>query len=191
MKEKESGDKPRQNLTTQDQKDQNGFDLPHEELVAAFKGFLQQVYKAYGRGETFKKHFPPENIIRSELYIQSRTSDKERLHFFYPLLHAWDALAFEHYDLADASQAADSLNCYSYAPYGGGIRSTVTLNNPIQVKMIDALTEVVGIPHQKGQTEITIPERLRGENYWQWRASAEYQQECDRRLKRAKVRQER
>ena len=39
--------------------------------------------------------------------------------------------------------------------------------------MVDALTEVVGVPHERGQTEVIIPEELR--NYSKWVMSQEYQ----------------
>ena len=39
--------------------------------------------------------------------------------------------------------------------------------------MIDALSEVAGIRHQKGQREIAIPDKLR-DGYSQWQNSAEY-----------------
>jgi hypothetical protein len=33
--------------------------------------------------------------------------------------------------------------------------------DPQQVKILDALADAAGIPHQRGQTEITIPEHSR------------------------------
>jgi hypothetical protein len=48
--------------------------------------------------------------------------------------------------------------------------SRIKLSEP-QVKMVDALTEATGIPRQRGQAEIEIPEKLR--NYSQWFNSEE------------------
>jgi hypothetical protein len=39
---------------------------------------------------------------------------------------------------------------------------TVKLTHPLQVRLLDALTEAVGIPHQRGQTVIEIPKNLKG-----------------------------
>jgi hypothetical protein len=33
----------------------------------------------------------------------------------------------------------------------------------LQVRLLDALTEAVGIPHQRGQTVIEIPKNLKGD----------------------------
>jgi hypothetical protein len=126
---------------------------------------------------------PPENLIRTDLYLKSRVRDKERTHFFYPLLRAWDAIAFDRYDISDAQSAADDLN---RASYDGSY--SIKLADP-QVAIIDALADAVGIQRQKGQTQIPIPERLRGQRYWQWRTSPEYAQECDQRIARARMRQ--
>jgi hypothetical protein len=38
--------------------------------------------------------------------------------------------------------------------------------------MMDAMTEAVGIPHEKGQAEFEIPEKLRHWN--KWTSSQEY-----------------
>jgi hypothetical protein len=54
-----------------------------------------------------------------------------------------------------------------------GEKPTIKLN-PVQVQIIDALTEAVGIPHKKGQAEIEIPEKLRSET--KWLLSEEYQE---------------
>jgi hypothetical protein len=40
--------------------------------------------------------------------------------------------------------------------------SIIKLSDP-QVRLLDALTEAVGIPHQRGQTVIEIPKNLKGD----------------------------
>jgi hypothetical protein len=50
---------------------------------------------------------------------------------------------------------------------------TIKLSDP-QIHIIDALTEAVGIPYQKGQAEIEIPEKLR--NYNKLVMSKDYQE---------------
>jgi hypothetical protein len=43
----------------------------------------------------------------------------------------------------------------------------------MQVRVLDALVEAANVPHQRGQTEIEIPEKLR--NYNRYLMSPEYQ----------------
>jgi hypothetical protein len=50
----------------------------------------------------------------------------------------------------------------------------IKLSHPIQIRIIGALTQAVGIPHQKGQAEIEIPEKLK--HYLKWILSKEYQE---------------
>jgi len=50
------------------------------------------------------------------------------------------------------------------AYYGETKEPAIKLTNPKQVLLLDAMAEAAGIPHQRGQTEITIPEKLRNYN---------------------------
>ena len=50
----------------------------------------------------------------------------------------------------------------------------IKLTNPKQVQLLDAMAEAAGIRHERGQTEITIPEKLR--NYNQYLMSYEYEE---------------
>jgi hypothetical protein len=59
------------------------------------------------------------------------------------------------------------------AYYSATHEPTIKLSDPRQVRMLDALTEAAGVPHQRGQTEVQIPEKLR--NYTKYQMSAEYQ----------------
>ena len=43
---------------------------------------------------------------------------------------------------------------------------SIKLTDPVQVRMMDAMTEAAGIPYEKGQTEIEIPKKLRHWNTW-------------------------
>lgn len=175
-----------QTTSVDSQKQQGWYSRPHEDLVRAFRGFINEREQMRG---IYKKYFPPENVIRTELDAQAKGSQGKRLKFFAELRVAWDALAIDRYDPYDADQAASYLNTYSYKPYSREIRTSITLPDPLQVKIIDALTDAVGIPHRRGQAEIPIPEKFRGNNYWQWLASPQYKQEYHKRLARMKQRQ--
>ena len=60
------------------------------------------------------------------------------------------------------------------AYYGDTKEPTIRLTNPKQVQLLDAMAEAAGVPHQRGQTEIAIPDKLR--NYNQYLMSSEYQE---------------
>jgi hypothetical protein len=49
----------------------------------------------------------------------------------------------------------------------------IKLTHPTEVRVLDAPTEAAGVPHQRGQTEIEIPEKLR--NYNRYLMLPEYQ----------------
>src|SRR4051794_28744485 len=112
-------------------------------------------------------------IVRMKLRAEEGVEDNPRADLFSPIRLAWDTIAYDRYEAgSDAERGAGvSLNFYSMDRDGG---STIKLSDPLQVKVIDALTEAVGIPHEKGQTEFEIPEQLRGQNYPEWCFSSEY-----------------
>lgn len=83
---------------------------------------------------------------------------REKQLFFKPILYAWNAIAFDRYE--PDSNAFRSA-CHILTGNYGRIASPITLSDPLQVKIIDALTDIAGIPHRKGQAEIEIPEKLR------------------------------
>ncbi len=136
-------------------------DIPHEQLVKAFQELYVQTQQTEG-------YLPPEVIIRSKLWMKQ--SNEIRRDFFSPLLLAWDALAYDRYEpgLIQEASAGETLNYHYQASH----EPTIKLSDP-QIRIIDALAEAVGIPHQKGQTEIEIPEKLR--HYEKWVLSEDYQ----------------
>ena len=71
--------------------------------------------------------------------------------------------------------AGSTLSAYysHYRAEGSPHPEVIKLEDPIQVRRIDALTEAAGVPHERGQTEVIIPEKLR--NYSKWVMSQEYQ----------------
>ena len=84
---------------------------------------------------------------------------------------AWDALSYDRYEPGSREEglAGSVLQAYS----GATREPSIKLTHPMQVKVLDALTEAAGVPHQRGKTEIEIPEKLR--NYNQYLMSPEYQ----------------
>jgi hypothetical protein len=95
---------------------------------------------------------------------------------FFTLRSAWDALAYDKYE--PGSKEEGLAGSILQAHYSETKEPTIRLPNPKQVQLLDALTEAADIPHQRGQTEITIPEKLR--NYNQYLISPEYEERWSR-----------
>jgi hypothetical protein len=160
-------------LPPERQEGNSWYQRPHDELVKAFRDHIRQEEKRYGG------HWSAEEIIRARLDIESKSRqfnddklDEVKRDFFRQLRYSFDALAHDRYkpgSLEDKFAGNDLQRLY-----GRTHEPTIKLSNPIQVGIIDALTEVLGIPHQRGQSEIEIPENLR--NYNKWIFSDEYKE---------------
>jgi hypothetical protein len=126
--------------------------------VGAFPEYIATQRKQYGRHADL---FPPESIIHATLW-REQAGGEQRRDFFQPLTYAWDAIAFERYEpgSSPAHKAADLLHFYE--------EPTVQLSDPLQVRILDALAEAAGIPHERGQAVIPLPEKLKGRNYANW-----------------------
>lgn len=149
----------------------------HAELVAAFQNAIRQEQQALG---DLAKYHSPVKIVDAAFskqvqYIFSdNKEDKQRGEFFSKILHAWEVIAFEYFgkgsvnsgdldrhyaglDLCAQYQRAKALN----KPHP----EIITLTDPLQVRMIDAAAEAVGIPHQRGQISFEIPQK-----HWDYEA---------------------
>jgi hypothetical protein len=79
--------------------------------------------------------------------------------YYWQLRSAWDALAYEFYEPGSGSEYMAGVSLWDY--HRRSQKLSIKLSHPSQVRIIDALTEAVGIPHKRGQAEIEIPEELR------------------------------
>ena len=147
--------------------------LSHEQLVTSIKGLIrehQQVYETL-RSPREREVLPPETIIRNVLDWYS-SSSMELDDTFFTLRSAWDALAYDKYEIGSREEGLAGSVLQAY--YGATKEPTIKLPNPKQVQLLDAMAEAADIPHQRGQTEITIPEKLR--KYNQYMMTPEYQE---------------
>jgi hypothetical protein len=144
--------------------EQGWYERPCEELVKGFQDYIQQ------REQLLGGCFSPEEIIRSRLCWHALVDDKIEKDFSLPLLLAWDALAYDRYGAGSFEEGSIGLTLQYY--YQSTHEPAIRLSHP-QIRIIDALTEAVGIPHQRGQAEIEIPEKLR--HYDEYIFSKEYQ----------------
>jgi hypothetical protein len=144
----------------------------HEQLVRSFQSYIDEQQQTY---QTIRSHderetWPPEEIIRKRLDVQSGATNEQEGEFFSTLRYAWDALVYDRYKTGSHTERLAGSTLWGY--YQATQESTIKLIDPVQVRMMDAMTEAAGIPHKKGQTEIEIPEKLRHWN--KWTSSQEY-----------------
>jgi hypothetical protein len=141
--------------------------MSHEELVEGFKGFIKhwqaRLYQDHGM------HFSPLQIIRNRLGMYQRLGNDPTQAIVTPVAMAWNVLAYAHFEPGTAGESGIGKELEMY--YQATREPTIKLSKT-QVSVVDALAEAVDIPHQKGQAEIEIPEKLR--NYYQWSQSEEY-----------------
>jgi hypothetical protein len=149
-----------------------GEERSHEALVAAFRQAIRRSRQREleARGE----HWSPVHIIQSELFHQAQfryMSDRGRYaaykqlgEFYTPIYRAWDVIAYEHFgrgsdDMGAEGRHAARLHLSRHMKQTG--QTVITLSAQ-QTRILDALAEAADIPHQKGHTDIEIPEYLRG-----------------------------
>jgi hypothetical protein len=179
MKEQEGGGRPQWPLTSNTRQgesapqptahsteEESGWQgRSHPELVQALRDFIRPERKHWWQNG--RDHWLPEEVIWMELHLQrsgesweSEEAHARRRAFFIPLRNAWAALTYERYEpenkpVANSAGYQLERHCQTTG------QSIVRLTHPLQVKVIDALTEVCGVPHAKGQTAIAIPEKPR------------------------------
>jgi hypothetical protein len=176
--------RPRRELSTESSWYKPG--MSHEQRVKAAQGYIKQ------RQHLYAGAYSPEEIIHSGLDLESQSRhsddekvDKEKRDFFHQLRYAWDSLAYDRYEPGSSEDhlTVSSLSSLYQHTYVTGEKPTIKLD-PVQVQIIDALTEAVGIPHKKGQAEIEIPKKLRSET--KWLLSEEYHERLVKAAARAR-----
>jgi hypothetical protein len=142
--------------------------IPHEQLVQTFRNLIKEQQDIHAALNSFGAYpnepevLPPERAVRSVLEWYSGSANKEVAQNLFMVRTAWDALTYDKYEPGTREEglAGSVLQAYS----GATRESTVKLTYPMQVRVLDALTEAAGVPHQRGKTEVEIPEKLRNYN---------------------------
>jgi hypothetical protein len=151
--------------------------IPHEKLVESFRGLIKEHQATYaalhsiGENPHEPEALSPETAVRGVLDWYAGTANREMGEMFFTVRSAWDALSYDRYEPGSREEGLAGSVLQAY--YGATREPTIKLTHPMQVRVLDALTEAAGVPHQRGQTEIQIPEKLR--NYNQYLMSPEYQ----------------
>ena len=152
-------------------------EIPHEQLVQSFRGLIRDHQAIYQQLHSIHEnpHEPevlsPETAVRGVLDWYAGSANKEMGEHMFTVRSAWDALSYDRYEPGSREEGLAGSVLQAY--YGATREPTIKLTHPMQVKVLDALTEAAGVPHQRGKTEVEIPEKAR--NYNQYLMSPEYQ----------------
>ena len=121
----------------------------HAEFVVAIKAYTQQ-----------HPWLTPEdalhNRLENELFFNAK--DPEKATFCETVLAAWDTLAFDRYKPFSHNEHKAGRFVQDYSADTGS--SVIHLTDPLQVRMIDAMCEAVGLPRDRGSDLISIPDKL-------------------------------
>jgi hypothetical protein len=151
--------------------------IPHERLVETFRSLIKEQQDVHASLRSFGEmsHEPevlsPERAVRGVLDWYAGSANKEMGEHMFTVRSAWDALSYDRYEPGSREEGLAGSVLQAY--YGATREPAIKLTHPMQVRVLDALAEAGGVPHQRGQTEIEIPEKLR--NYNQYLMSPEYQ----------------
>jgi hypothetical protein len=156
--------------------------LSHEQLVKGLQRYITHMQEIDRDGQ---RHLPPEKqnllppaaIIRRKLDWESGTIDPAIGEYYSTLRYAWDALTYNQYEPGRPPEPLVGATLSDYyqvqMSHGAPEPARITLTDPTQVRMMDALADAAGIEHQMGQTAFSIPEQV--QNYLKYQLSAEYQ----------------
>jgi hypothetical protein len=157
-------DRPGAGASSQEQS--NPHYKTHQELVAAFRAHIDHKMKWGILGDKpVPAHRQIEERLRQVLSNSPYRSEKER--YFKPLHAAWQLITYDRLEPGtedERSATAAILDAYRDNP--------VIQLNETQVRTLDAMAEAAGIPHQRGQNSLTIPEKY-GDPNWRY-ASPEW-----------------
>ena len=151
--------------------------IPHEQLVESFRGLIRDHQAIYQQLPSIHEnpHEPDaissETAVRGVLDWYAGSANTEMGEQMFTVRSAWDALSYDRYEPGSREEGLAGSVLQAY--YGATREPSIKLTHPMQVRVLDALTEAAGVPHQRGQTEIEIPEKLR--NYNRYLMSPEYQ----------------
>jgi hypothetical protein len=151
--------------------------IPHEKLVESFRGLIKEQQEVHANLNSFGAYpneqevLSPERAVRSVLEWYAGSANKEMGEHMFTVRSAWDALSYDRYEPGSREEGLAGSVLQAY--YGATREPTIKLTHPTEVRVLDALTEAAGVPHQRGKTEVEIPEKVR--NYNQYLMSPEYQ----------------
>jgi len=151
--------------------------IPHEQLVQSFRGLIRDHQALYQQIHSIGEnpHEPDaissETAVRGVLDWYAGSANTEMGEHMFTVRSAWDALSYDRYEPGSREEGLAGSVLQAY--YGATREPSIKLTHPMQVKVLDALAEAAGVPHQRGQTEVEIPDKLR--NYNQYIMSPEYQ----------------
>ena len=151
--------------------------IPHEQLVDNFRLLIQEQQETHAKLFTSREnsgeaeYLSPVTAVRDALDWYAGSPNAELGDHMFTVRSAWDATVYDRYEPGSREEGLAGSVLQAY--YSATHEPTIKLTHPMQVRVLDALAEAAGVPHQRGQTEIEIPEKLR--NYNRYLMSPEYQ----------------
>jgi hypothetical protein len=124
-----------------------------------------------GKILTNRRPYPQKQQSGGVLDWYAGSPNREMGEMLFTVRSAWDALSYDRYEPGSREEGLAGSVLQAY--YGATREPTIKLTHPMQVRVLDALTEAAGVPHQRGKTEVEIPEKCR--NYNRYLMSPEYQ----------------
>ena len=151
--------------------------MTHEQMVTSFRSLIREQQAIHAdlyaiSGDPHEREtLSPETAVRGVLDWYAGSANQELGEHLFTVRNAWDALNYDKYEPGTRAEglAGSILQAYASATR----EPTIKLTHPMEVRLLDALTEAAGVQHQRGQTEVEIPEKLR--NYKRYLMSPEYQ----------------
>jgi hypothetical protein len=163
--------------------------IPHEALVDNFRLLIQEHQHTHAKIYASKENgseaelLSPERAVRGVLDWYSGSANTQLADHMFTVRSAWDALSYDRYEPGSREEGLAGSVLQAY--YSATREPKIKLTHPMEVRVLDALTEAAGVPYQRGQTEIEIPEKLR--NYNRYLMSPEYQARLtEAKMKRGK-----
>ena len=151
--------------------------IPHEQLVDNFRLLIQEQQQTHAKIYTSRENggeaelLSPETAVRGVLDWYAGSANTELGDHMFTVRSAWDATVYDRYEPGSREEGLAGSVLQAY--YSATREPTIKLTHPMQVRVLDALAEAANVPHQRGQTEVAIPEKLR--NYNRYLMSPEYQ----------------
>jgi hypothetical protein len=131
--------------------------IPHERLVQTFRSLIkeqQDVHtslRSFGEMSNEPEVLSPERAVRGVLDWYAGSGNKELSEHMFTVRSAWDALSYDRYEAGSREEGLAGSILQAYASATG--EPKIKLTHPTEVRVLDALTEAAGVPHQRGQTE--------------------------------------
>jgi hypothetical protein len=138
--------------------------MPHEKLVDNFRLLIQEHQHTHGKMYASKEKegeaelLTPERAVRGVLDWYSGSANTQLADHMFTVRSAWDALSYDRYEPGSREEGLAGSVLQAY--YSATREPKIKLTNPMEVRVLDALTEAAGVPHQRGQAAFNFSDQV-------------------------------